>query len=130
MICQRRLIPCLISALFFVGALRADMVSQSKLETEHQQPLRVCGQAKVHHTNHSSAYDLPIVVDLNLGTIQLQSEAGVKIGQPSHVPHMLELTGGPSSIRLCLYALLSLGLYSAPHWIKRLHFESIVSKRG
>ena len=125
MICRRRLISGIIIALIFVGAVRADMVPVSKVDTGRQPPLRVCGQAKAHHTNHSNPYDHPIIVDLHLGTVQLQSEAGVEIVQPAPVPHVLELTGGAGSVSLCLYALMGFGLCSAPHWIKRLHFGNI-----
>ena len=125
MISRRRLIPGLIGALFFVGVLRADMAAQSKLETELQQPLRVCGRTEVQHTNLSSLYDSPIVVDLDFGIVQFLPEAGADVGQTSQIRHTITLTGGPSSFSLCLYALLSLGLYGAPHCIKRLYFGHI-----
>ena len=125
MICWRRLISGIIVALIFVGAVRADMVPVSKVDAEWQQPLYVSSQAKVHRTNLSSLYDSPIVVDLDLGTIQFQPEAIIDIGQPSHAPPAMELTGGPGSVSLCLYALMGLGLCSAPHWIRRLSLGHI-----
>lgn len=125
MICWRRLILGLISALFFAGIVRADMVPVFKLDAERQQPIRVCGEAEVRHTNLSYLYNSPIVDSLSLGTIQFLPKTSGDIDQSTEMPHTIELTGGPGSANLCLYALLSLGLYSVPHWIKRLHLVHI-----
>ena len=120
MLCRRRLIQGIIGTLFFAGVVRADMVSDYQLDAERQQDLSVCGQSEVQPANLYSLYDSPIFGDFDLGTIQLQPEIDGDIEQPAQAPYTIELSGGTSSVNLCLYALMSLGLSSAPHWIKRL----------
>ena len=125
MIGRGRLILVFIGTSIFASGAYADMVPVLKLKAEYQQSLGVSGRREVQHTNLSSPYDDPFVFDLNLGTIQLQPEARADIGQPSQMPHTINLTGGPGSVSLCLYALMGLGLCSAPHWMKRLSLSHI-----
>jgi hypothetical protein len=125
MISRRRHISGIIGALLFAGIVRADMVPVFKLETERQQPLRACCRTEVQHTNLSSLYDSPILVDLDLGTVQFLPEAGADVGQTSQIPLTINLTDGPGSVSLCLYALMGLGLCSAPHCVRRLSLGHI-----
>lgn len=120
MICRRRLISAIISVMLLTGFVHADMVPVFNMGVERQEALFVCDQSEIQPTTLSGLYDNPILGDFDVRAIQLQPEIGVDIGQSAKVPHAIELSGGPSSIHLCLYALMSLGLCSAPHWIKRL----------
>ena len=127
--CWRRLVPGIVGALFFVGIARADMVPLCRLGTERHQSLSVCSQAEVSHTNPSVSYDNPydnlIVTDFNFSSIHFPLKITPAIGQPSQKTHSIDLTKRPASVRLCLYALMSLGLCSAPHWIKRFSFDIV-----
>ena len=121
----RRLILGIIGPMLFAAFVRADMVPISKLEAEQQQALRVCGRTEVQHTNLLSLYDSPNVVYLDLATVQLLPEAGADVRQTSQIPCTIDLSGGPSSYSMCLYALMGLGLCSAPQWIRRLSLGHI-----
>ena len=120
MIHWRRLVLGLIGFSFFAGIVRADMVTVFKLGAEQQRPIHVCSGAEVRHTNLSCLYDSPIVDGFSLGTVHFLPKARVDMGQSTQMPPAIELTDGPGSASLCLYALMGLGLYSAPHWIRRL----------
>jgi hypothetical protein len=121
MISRRRLFSGIIITLLFSGVIRADMVPASELIGRHQ-PSRFCGRMEVQHTNLTSPYDSPIVFDFNFGTFQfLPTKVKADVGPSAQIPHTIDLTGGPGSASLCLYALMGLGLFSTPRWIKRLH---------
>jgi hypothetical protein len=71
------------------------------------------------HSDFSGLYDSSVAVDLDSGPVQFLPQAD-HIGLIPQTPYAIELTGRPDSSSLCLYALMSLGLCSAPHWIRRL----------
>jgi len=82
-------------------------------------------RAQVCQADLSGLYDRPIV-DFDFRSAYFSSENIEDIEQPVEVPeHGLVLEGGPGSMSLCLYALMGLGLCSAPHWIKRISFGHI-----
>ena len=126
MICRRRLITATIGILLLAGFVRADMVSICH-RTPEQQPVRsVYDSSEARLTNLADSYNPSILDDFALRTIPFPTEAAADIEGPVQVPHTtIELTGGPCSASLCLYALMGLGLCSAPHWIKRLSFGHI-----
>ncbi|OHB76350.1 MAG: hypothetical protein A2Z25_21170 [Planctomycetes bacterium RBG_16_55_9] len=125
MICWRSIIRCVIGILFAAGVARADMTPIFGFDAERQGSLCVCGQAEIRHNSLSGPFDIRIVVDLDLGTVRFVPEAGVDIGQPAQAPRGIDLTGGLSSVSLCLYGLMGLGLCCAPHWIRKLTFAHI-----
>lgn len=120
MIRRRRLITTIIGILLLAGCVRADMVPIG-----HQSSQQVCNvddSTEIQLANGAGLYDRSILDDLNLGTPELQLETKTDNLQPVRTARSIELSGGPDSVSLCLYALMGLGLCSAPHWIKRLHF--------
>ena len=126
MICRRRLIPGIISLLLFTGIVRADMVSVMKLEVERQASPFAGGRAEGLHANSPSPSESLIDIQFDAGTVLFLPEPDAKIRQSTQVSDtLLDLTNRPGSVSLCLYALLSLGLCSAPHWIKKLHLGHI-----
>jgi hypothetical protein len=124
MICLRKVISGLIGFLLFGGIVYADMVPVCKLNTERQTKY-ACDRTKEQCTPLSCLCDTPTVADLDFGMVRFLPRASADIEQPDQVPHAIELTDGPGSASLCLYALMSLGLFSAPHWIKKLHIGHI-----
>ena len=120
MLSWRRLISLIVGALLMSVAVRADMVPVYQLGAERQQARSVCAQTEAQSASLSGLSDSPILGDFDLGTLQLQPEIGADIEQPAQAPPSIELSGGPDSASLCLYALMGLGLCSAPHWIKKL----------
>jgi hypothetical protein len=102
-----------------VGTVHADMVLVSKLDTEPQSQ-RVCGRTEFQRANLSGLYDSTSISDLDFRFVQFLPKADVEVGQTTGIESSINLTGGPGSVSLCLYAMLGLGLCSAPHWIKKL----------
>ena len=118
--CRRRLISGIICTLLFAGFVRADMVSVYQPGAQRPQSQCMSNGIGVQQTNQFGLNEHPIV-DFNLGSVYFPIEVGDDIGQSARVTHTIDLTVRPSSVNLCLYALMSLALYSAPHWLKRLH---------
>ncbi|MFC1634011.1 hypothetical protein ACFL5Z_04155 [Planctomycetota bacterium] len=130
MVSRKRLIAGFISVLCMIGTVRADMVTVGNLDAERPMSSFTPGvptQTQAQRTNLSSLHDNSVIVDFHLNTVQFLYEDGAEIGQhPSQTPQFLiDLTGGPGSASLCLYALMGMGLCSAPHWIKKLHVGHI-----
>ena len=118
--CRRRLILGIICTLLLAGFVRADMVSVYQPSAQRPQSQCTSGRAEVRQTNRFDLDEFPIV-DFSLGSVYFPIEVGDDIGQSARVPLTIDLTVRPGSVNLCLYALMSLALYSAPHWLKRLH---------
>jgi len=118
---RRKQILGFIVALLVTGVAHADLVPVSWRDGE-QKPLRCVGsRMEFQHSDFSGLYDSSVAVDLVSGPVQFLPQAGVDhVGQTSQTSYAIELTGRPDSSSLCLYALMGLGLCSAPHWIRRL----------
>ena len=118
---RRKQILGLIVALLVAGAARADMVLVSERDSERRPLRHACAQMEFQHADSSGLYDSSVAVDLGFGPVQFLPQVSVDyVGQTSQAPYAMELTGRPDSSSLCLYALMSLGLCSAPHWVRRL----------
>jgi hypothetical protein len=116
----------LMVALLVAGATRADMVRVSDRNGERERPWPMCSRMEPQGVDCPGPYDSLVAVDLDFRPVQFLPQAGaVGVGQTSKAPRTMELTGGPDSSGICLYALMSLGLCSAPHWIKKLHFGHV-----
>jgi hypothetical protein len=123
--CRRRLISGIICALLFAGFARADMTPVYQPQVDRSPSQCVCDKAQVRQAAPSDLFDRP-VIDLDFGSVEFSSENTTEIAPPVKAPqHAIDLNGGPGSANLCLYALVGLGLCSAPHWIRRLHFGHI-----
>jgi len=118
---RRKQILGLIVALLFAGAACADMMPVSERDGERKPQRHVCDRMEYQHADYSGLHDNSFTIDLDFGPVQFLPQAGVDdVGQTSQSPYAIELTGRPDSSSLCLYALMSLGLCSAPHWVRRL----------
>ncbi len=118
---RRKQLLGLIVALLVAGVARANMVLVSERNGEREPLRHVCSRMEFQHADSSGLYDSSVAVDLDFGPVQFLPQAGVDyVGQTSQTPHAIELTGGADSSGMCLYALMSLGLCSAPHWVRRL----------
>jgi len=118
---RREKILGLIVALLVAGVARADMVPASERDSARKPLRHVCSRMEFQHANFSGLYDSSVAADLDFGPVRFLPRAGVDdVGQTSQTPHAMELTGGQDSSSMCLYALMSLGLCAAPHWVRRL----------
>ena len=111
----------LVVALVVARATHADLMPVTEGGSERKPSREVCYRMKSPYADFSSLYDSSVAAGLNSGSIQFLPQAGGNdVRQSSQTPYAIELTGQPDSSSLCLYALMGLGLCSAPHWIKRL----------
>jgi hypothetical protein len=123
--CRRRLISGTICALLFAGFVRADMTSVYQPQVDRLPSQSVSDRVEVRQADQSGLFDRPLI-DFDLGPVELASENISETTPPASAPQQaIDLSGGPGSVGLCLYALMGLGLCSSPHWIKRLHFSHI-----
>ena len=121
MICRRRLITAIFGAFLVSVVARAEMVPICHFDAEYRQDSSVGVQSENPLTNQSGLYGCSILDDFGLKDVQIEVETDIDVEPPTQTQPMMELAGGLSSINLCLCALMSLGLCSAPHWIKKLH---------
>jgi len=122
MIGWRKLITAIIGGVVVTAVARADMVPVSRSDAEPRQPARVCGQIDLQHTNLANPLDCTGVADLDLWSTGSLPEANADAGQTSQIQPPQTLTNGPSSLSLCLSALIGLALCNSGHWVKRISF--------
>lgn len=121
----RRQILGLLVVFLTIDIAYADMMSVSRLNSERKPLQRVIDETEIQHTSLFDLYDLFLFDHFDLGTIQFLPKATPDLSHPLEAPYVIELTDGSDSCSLCLYALISLGLCSAPHWIRRLSLGHI-----
>jgi len=125
MIDGRKLIIVVIGGLVVTAAAYADMVPVSRLDAGRRQLPRACGRTDLQYTNLSSPSNFSSVGHLDLWSVEFLPEANAVLSQTSEIQHPQILTNGQGSLNLCLSALISLGLCSSAHWVKRLSFGFI-----
>jgi hypothetical protein len=120
-----------IGVLIVVGSARAGMLPvcdpsaslRTRLDGERKLPRQVCSRMESRHADSSGRYDSSVTLDLEIEPVWLAPRAVVNdLGQTPLTSDTTDLTGGPDSCGLCLYALMGVGLCAAPHWLKKLHF--------
>ena len=120
MVDRRKILSVLVGVLALTAAVNADMVPVSQLDAEPRQSPRVCGWTDLQHANLSSRFNYTGLADLDLWSVEFLPEAVANVAQTGHLQNLQSLTNGPSSLNLCLSALIGLGLCSSAHYVKRL----------
>ena len=122
---RRSLIIAVLGVLVVTVAVRADMTPMSGLDAVSWQSARVCDQTDLRQTNSSSPFAGLSVTDVNWRPFEFPPETSADPGQIFDAQHPHSLTSGPSSLNLCLSALIGLGLCSSAGYVKKLHFGII-----
>ena len=125
MINGRRIISAVICGLIFAVTAHANMVPVSHQDFGCRQPHPVCDRINHHDNNLYDSYNSPSVANLSLWPVGFLPQANTDIEQTSEIQQLQSLTDGPSSIGLCLSALIGLGLCSSTHLVKKLSFSFI-----
>ncbi len=120
-----RLITAVIGAWGITVAVHADMTPVSRPGTISRQSAHFCGLAELRQTNSSSPFACLSVADLNWRPVEFLPETSVDPSQIFEIQDPQSFTSGPSSLNLCLSALVGPGLCSSAHYVKRLSFGSI-----
>jgi len=125
MISMRRFLTVIIAGLVFASAVHAEMVSVSQLDSGSPQSSHVCNRTNLKYASSSYPFTSPITVDLELWSVEFSSDVDTDAGYNPEKQHPQSFTEEPSSLSLCLSALMGLGLCASTHWVKRLHWSSV-----
>jgi hypothetical protein len=112
-------------AAVFGAAARADMMPVPAAGAECRQLASVCSTDRVCTVDLVNPLEYSNLLNLDLGTVQFVPEFVDDFRRVSETQHPQILTDGQSSLRLCLSALIGLGLCSSAHCLKKLHLGSI-----
>jgi hypothetical protein len=107
---------------------RATIPKSSGFEaaTSYGTPMQCSPKSGLFEPRHlSSPFADLSVTDVNWWPFEFPPETSADAGQIFDPQHPQSFTSGPSSLNLCLSALIGLGLCSSAHYVKRLHFGSI-----
>ena len=115
-----RYILTFIGMLVFTAAVHADMMPVSQEGAVCRQSQNSCAPADLQSENLSGTSNYTHLTDLDLWFVEFSPEADAEIGQASESQHLQGLTDGSNSLKLCLSALISLGLCCSAHWVKRM----------
>ena len=115
----------LTGILVFSMAAHADMSSIYPTDIKSQQATRVCSEVEARPTDSGSLVDCPSVPAFGPWDERLVPGAGEDVKQTSETQRPRILTDGQSSLNLYLSALISLGLCSSAHCLKKLHSRFI-----
>jgi len=96
----RKHVVAVFAVLVVAGLVRADMVPLSTLDTAGQTSVSDCGRADLRHSRAPGLF-FPSHADSDFWSVEFPA------GQNT------------SSLSLCLYALMGLGLCSSAHWVKK-----------
>jgi len=117
---SRRYILTFIGMLVFTAAVHADMMPVSQRKSLCRQSTGSCARPNLHCENLSGTPDFTGIADLDLWSVEFLPGTDAQIGQTSEIQQLQTLTSGPDSLKLCLSALISLGLCCSGHWVKKL----------
>jgi len=117
---SRRYILTFIVVLVFTAAAEADMIPVSHEDSFCRQSPDSGAAANLQNENLPATPDFSSLADIDLWPGELLHEADAQIGHSSEIQHIQSLTGGPDSLKLCLSALISLGLCCSAQWVKKL----------
>jgi len=119
---RRKLLITVGLGLLVTTGVYADMTPVSRMDARCEQSSNACRLAELQYTDLSSPYNPPSVTELDLWSVNFFPEAKDDDSQSAEIQHLQSLTNGPSSLNLCLSALIGLGLCSSAHWVKKLSF--------
>ena len=115
-----RYILTFIGMLVFTAAAEADMMPVSQRNSVCRQSPGTSGCAELRSEDLPVIPDFTGIADPGLWSIEFLPGTDAQIGQTSEIQHLQTLTSGPNSLKLCLSALISLGLCCSGHWVKKL----------
>ena len=117
---SRRYILTFIGTLVFTAAVHADKMPVSHEDSVCRQSPGSCERAEFQSENLPITPDFTGIAGPDLWPGELLHEADTQIGQNTDLQQLRSLTGGPDSLKLCLSALISLGLCCSAQWVKKL----------
>ena len=116
----RRYILTFIVGLVFTVSVRADMMPVSQENSLSRQSPGSCAGAECQSETLPVIPELGGIAGMNLWSVELLLQADPRIEPAPEMQQIRRLTDGSNSLRLCLSALISLGLCCSAQWVKRL----------
>ena len=125
MVGLRNIVAGIIAALLITATAYADMMPAFELVPGRQQRPRVCASGGPAHTDPAGPFaDTSIVDPFSLFATSLPV-AHVEARPVSALPPLRIRSDGQSSLSLCLYALIGLGLCRSVPWARRLSLAGV-----
>ena len=125
MIKGKRIIALIVGVLVVTAADYADMVPASQPGAGHWPSAAVCSSPVRLCADSLGAFNSPGIADLGAWPVLFLPEKDLEAAQAAQPQPSQVLTDGTSSLRLCLSALMGMGLCGSVHWVKRLHLGFI-----
>ena len=122
---RRRVSLAAIVGLAVTATAWADMVPTSELDVARRQSVNVCACSAWQSTTVFPSHTRLGIAGHGFAPFSPLPVAKTDVGQSGQTHSLQLVTDGQGSLSLCLYALVGLGLCSAPHWAKRLSFGHI-----
>ena len=121
----RRVIALVMGVLAFGAAARADMMATPLSETAYPQaPAAGARDGRQHTPLFASLGETSIVDPFSLFATDVPV-AKAEVEPTGEVPALRIRSDGQSSLNLCLYALIGLGLCRSAPWARRLSFGGV-----
>ncbi len=115
-----------VAAVFvFSLAARADMTTVNPTQIECRQPVRACSEVKDRPTDFAGFLEYPGIPALGQWAERFALDVGENVEQTSRTQRPHILGDGQSSLSLYLSALISLGLCSYAHGLRKLQSSFI-----
>jgi hypothetical protein len=121
---NRRGIGVFFGVLVFAAGVHAGMMPVSQKCAVCRHSCRCCAPANHQCENLFGTPNCTCIADLDVWSVGFLLEANTGTGQASEI-QPLSLTDGPNSLEFCLSALISLGLCSSLHWVRKIHLGFI-----
>lgn len=119
MIGGRKIIAGIVGGFLISSAAYADMAPVSAPDVGPRQSSYVCDRTDLQYTN------FPNAAGLDSWSFAFLPKPNADVRQNSPIQYPPSLTDGASSLSLCLYALMGLGLIRSAPWAKKLSLGSI-----
>ena len=123
---RRKVITVLLGSLVVCALGRADMMPLGLAEALGRQPVQAGTSADCHPAGLPSAWpDIPDLAGLDSSPVGFLPLPDPEAGQIDETKPAQILVDRQRSLTLCLYALLSVGLYQSAPSVKRLRFNCV-----
>jgi len=109
----------LVCAYTDLVGVSTDVLIEPPVDVEVRPLVRAYSDLEAHRSNPVSLHGYTSIPDLMPEHIPFLTDAEMDGAQPSHGQSVLVLMDGQSSLSLCLSALMSLGLYTSIHTVKK-----------
>jgi hypothetical protein len=121
----RRIVFTFSVILVLTAMVHADMMPVSQEEPVCLQSQKSCAQKELQYSDSSAPLN-PICTTNPYGwPAEFLPEVNTNAEQASEIQNLQILTDESGSLQFCLSALISLGLCSSCHWIRKVHLGSI-----